>query len=381
MSWSWWPSASGIAWDWAWRPQPGVWAVVAIPVLIYVAWMLRAGPGRASARQASFFAAGTLVLWASLDWPLGTLAAGYLLSARAAQYLLLTMVVAPLLLLGTPRALADRIPLPRRVGRALSHPGLTVPLLGVVLLVTFLPRVADAAAGHPGSAFLVTMAWLLSGLAFWWRLVGPMPEARRLPYLGGLVYLFLPFVFPKVPGIIFAFHDRPLYATYAGAPAALGLSHLVDQQLAGLLLWFVGSLMVIAALAVLFFRWFGEDRRMARPDSLSIPVDQRAVHLLFEVPGAWTALEHLVRVVRAALPEPHYGAELRFAYEEHTGSGGATRVLLELRVALDPDVERAFAERVEGEWGGIMRRLATPQRELVTRRLGFRLVTYGSRVG
>jgi putative membrane protein len=379
---SWWPAASGVAWSWSWRAEPGVWPLAGGIAALYLAWVARAAPdARPSRQRIACFVGGWLVLWGTLDWPAGALAAGYLLSARAAQYLLVTMVAAPLLLLGTPREAAARFPrLARGVGRA-AHPRVAVPAFAGVLLVTFLPPVVDGLAPHPAGVCLENLAWLAAALLFWWRIAGPEPEGRRLPYLAGLVYLFLPFLFPKVPGIVFAFHGSPLYAAYAGAPRVFGLSHLADQQLAGMLLWFVGSVMVIGALAALFFRWYAEDRRLAQPDSLAIPADQRAVHLLFEVPGAWTALEQLVAMVSAALPAGHRGAELHFAYQEHAAANGATRVLLELRAALDPPAEAALRERVEREWGAALRRLGAPERERIRDRLGFRVVTYGLRVG
>ena len=39
-------------------------------------------------------------------------------------------------------------------------------------------------------------AWLAVALLYWWPLVGPGPERNRLPYLGAIGYLVLPFLLP-----------------------------------------------------------------------------------------------------------------------------------------------------------------------------------------
>ena len=82
---SWWPSAGGAAWEWGWIPYPAVWLLLIVIAGAYAAWVRSLRPGRrrtgdpeVSADQIALFAAGLVVLWAALDWPLGALAAGYL---------------------------------------------------------------------------------------------------------------------------------------------------------------------------------------------------------------------------------------------------------------------------------------------------------------
>ena len=394
----WWPVAGGEAWEWAWTAHPGVWLFIAAIGAAY-ALLLRAAAARARLRgeppaegwRVACFAGGLALLWASLDWPLGPLAAGYLATANAAQDLLVTLGAAPLLLLGLPPS-TDRErqpagPLVRARG-LLGQPIIAATVFGVVLMVTHLPGVVDALRPHAWGSFAITTAWLLSAVVLWSPLAGPLAGRRRLPYFGALVFLAVPFVFPKIAGAFFVFADAPLYEVYTTAPRAFDdVSAMQDQHAAGFVLWVIGSLMVVAALGALFRRWYTEDRRIAAPSSLQIPADPRAVDVLFETPGGWAALEQLVAGVERALPADRTGATLAFSYRERDDAGPAsdngepsTQVILELHIAFDAAAEAGIAQRVEADYGAYLRRLPRRRRDAIARALAFRVVGYGSRV-
>ena len=230
----------------------------------------------------------------------------------------------------------------------------------------------------PAGSLAIAIVWLGAGLLLWWPVAGPAPAVNRLPYFWGLVYLVVPFVLPKVPGLIFAFSATPAYEVFEAAPRVWELSPQVDQQFAGLVLWIAGSVMVVAALGVLFFRWYAEDQRMAHPGTLAVPADPRALDLLFEVSGAWAALEQLVAIIDGALPEQQAGAELAFAIREPAGA--RPQVVLELHVVAASALEAALAERIEGQYAALLGRLDGGQRAAIGARLAFRVVGYGSRV-
>ncbi len=392
---SWWPSAEGAVWDWGWTPYPAVWLLLAAIAVAYALRVRSLRPARRrtgdpelSADQIVLFAAGLVVLWAALDWPLGALAAGYLASANALQDLLITLGAAPLLLLGLPRGrprpeqahdLRGRAVL--RLQRALGSPVVGGATFGIALAVTHLPAVVDALRPSPWGSFAITAAWLAAAVVLWSPLVGPLAGRHRPPYLVGMLYLVAPFIFPKVVGAFYLFRDDPLYDIYGSAPRVWAdVTAHGDQQVAGFTLWIIGSFMVIAALAVLFFRWYQEDRRMSTPDSLEVPADPRAVDALFDVPGGWAALERLIASVQTALPPRWSGAELSFAYRELGGETNETQVILELHVALDGRAEAQLAHAIETDYEAHLATLAPARREQIARRIAFRIVGYGSRV-
>ena len=385
MEWSWWPSADGTVWAWSWRAYPGVWLCVLALGGVYVAGLLRAR--RRLSMEASstppakrwLFATGLLLFWLASDWPAGALASGHLVVFHAMQYLLVSLGAAPLMLLGTP---AESLPRPSRrlrwVASAVAHPAGAIAVFAVALLLTHVPGVVDALRPQPLGSFAITAGWLAAALLYWWPMVGPERGHRRLPYLASIAYLFFPFVLPKVPGAFFIFSGEPLYEVYASASRVWELAPDADQQLAGLLLWVAGSAMVVAALAVLFFTWAAEDRRITDAGGLAVPVNPRAIALLFEAPGAWAALQRLVAIVESALPAGGTGVELNFAFREPADA--PVQVVLELHMALHQDANDEVATRIAGEYEAFLSAIGPAERNTIRRRLAFRVVGYGSRI-
>lgn len=271
---TWWCTATREPWDWAPRAYPGIWVAMAALIGAYLLAHRhrpaagggeRGGPGGGRWRPAAF-AAGWAVLWAATDWPLGTLGAGYLASAHMAQYLLTTLVAAPLLVLGTPEWMARR--LLARTGtaglvRAVCRPLAAGVVVNVVLVVTHAPLTVDALRASQAGSFALDLAWLVGGLVLWMPVCGPLAELRP-GYAARGVYLFLAAgLVPMVPGGFLTFASTPLYATYELAPRVGGFDAVDDQQLAGALMK-IGSLPVIwPVLAGLFVRWAGRTERQS----------------------------------------------------------------------------------------------------------------------
>lgn len=393
MDWGWWPTAdTGLGW----RAYPVVWLVV-LAVGVYYVVAFRRGAAAASVRDARsvqrrflLIAIGLMLLWASLDWPLGALGVGQSLSARAVRYLALTLGAAPLLLLGLPtRADDDDMGARRSFGllQAIAHPVLAVGVFASVLIVTHLPLVVDELERHEVGSAAISLAWLSSAMLLWVPVIGPFAGLHRLSYLASLGYLFLPFIVPKGPGLFFVLLEDPVYDLYAAAESPWGWTAATEQSVAGFILWIIGSLCVVAAIAILFARWYDEDNRMSAPDSLDVPADPHAVDLLFEVPGGWAALDRLSNIVDEALhtsrrSTQHAGAELGFGYRELRARRGAgpEQVVLELRLAVTDYEHRRLTKHIADEYAAYLARLESSQRTALQERLDVRVVRYGSRV-
>jgi putative membrane protein len=165
---NWWCSAQGEAWNWAWQAYPGVWLFIAAVAGSY-AWTVRrltpqrfAGDDRpTTVGEIALFSLGVLVLWLGADWPVGKLAAGYLLSAKTFQYLMFVLVAPPLLLLGTPRWFLRRLlrgQVAFRIARFLTRPLLPLAVFNTVLIASHLPPVVDGLGGSQLGSFAVDLA-------------------------------------------------------------------------------------------------------------------------------------------------------------------------------------------------------------------------------
>jgi cytochrome c oxidase assembly factor CtaG len=262
---TWWCSATGQPWSWAWRAFPGVWIVVGVAVAAYAWALYRLQPQRlarddrpVSAREVLLFGLGMLALWAGMDWPLGLLAAGYLLSARTAQYLLFVLVAPPLLMLGTPRWLLRRMIRGRlafRTARLLSRPLIPLLVYNGVLVGVHLPPVVAVGGASQLTAFALDMTVIASGFVFWWPALARLPELHPMGYPGRIGYLLLGVFVPTVPAVFFTYARYPIYALYELAPRVHGIPAVTDQQVAGLMMKTVGGLILFTVMSVMFFRW------------------------------------------------------------------------------------------------------------------------------
>jgi putative membrane protein len=278
---TWWCSATGEAWTWAWKAYPGVWMFVAAIALWY--WMAiwrQVGPHERAGRRrrAAWFLTGLLCIWLALDWPIGALGAGYLTSVHTVSYILLVMIAPACLVLSIPAAQLTRASRDGPLAKLLwlvARPWFALALFNLIVLSTHMPAIVDRLMVTQLGAFGVDLAWLLAGFALWWPVMGP-PEVVRMKRPMKMAYLFASTLLPIIPSAFLTFADYPLYATYELAPRIFPvLTALADQQVAGLLMKIVGDLPVWFGFAVIFFRWSreGEHSKSApfHPSAVSQP--------------------------------------------------------------------------------------------------------------
>src|SRR5262245_50985122 len=141
----WWCSAQGTPWTWTWQPYLGVWLFVLAIATAYVRWHRRAGPAESTRVRRWAAAAGVSVLWVLLDWPVGALGAGYLESVHALQFLGMSFIASPLLLVGLPAGWETRLG-PRAADwlRTLTHPVQAIIVFNVIVIATHVPAIVDA---------------------------------------------------------------------------------------------------------------------------------------------------------------------------------------------------------------------------------------------
>jgi putative membrane protein len=261
----------------AWEPHPDVWLLVALLGGSYAVALVRLGPrfavpGKppASRLQIVSFALGVLALLVGADWPIHDIGERYNFSIHMVQHLVFSMVAAPLLLLGTPAWLLRWILHPPSVRfrwvRALSRFFPAIILFNAVLVVTHWPLLVNTALDHALVHFLVHALVFLSAFIIWMPVLSPLPEIPRLAPPWRIAFLFLQSIVPTLPASFLTFGSTPLYRYYEDVPHLWGMSTLDDQQVAGLIMKIGAGLLLWMIIAVIFFRWAGEEdrRRIAR---------------------------------------------------------------------------------------------------------------------
>lgn len=214
-------------------------------------------------KQGIAFFLGLLVIFLAECSPLHDLSEDYLFSAHMFQHMLLTMVVPPLLIMGTPGWLLSPFLRSRWVFRAARL--LTLPLVAFVLFngnlaLWHLPEFYGLALRVHNVHIFQHLTFLGTGVLLWWPILSPLPELPRLSYPAQMLYLFLQSFVPAVLASLIVFSDTLVYQWYGETPLIWGLSPLADQQIAGLIMKLGGTAVLVLALAIIFFAWFnGEE--------------------------------------------------------------------------------------------------------------------------
>jgi putative membrane protein len=224
-----------------------------------IAWTR--GP-RTALRFPALFMAALLALLVALNGPLHDLSDYYLFSAHMVQHLLLTLVVPPVLLAGTPGWMADAIvgPLHRRrvIGgllRTATRPVPALTIYAIALIGWHLPRPYGAALEHHGLHVVEHLDLIATAMLAWWPVLSPSALLPRLHYGAQILYLFAFGIPMTVVAAMITGADDTLYPFYAAAPRLFGLTALADQRLGGLIMWVPAGAIPLVAFTVVFFRW------------------------------------------------------------------------------------------------------------------------------
>jgi cytochrome c oxidase assembly factor CtaG len=186
----------------------------------------------------------------ALSWPVADLAAHWSLTALVLQRLILILAVAPMLLLGLPYDVLERITRPALVDAALNRcrrPAMAIGVVTVLTVGSMVPPVVQAQASSSALRAVLAVTAVGAGLVLWIPVLGRVPGVPRLTPMVRFGYLAAQAVVPAFLSFVLILSPHPLYAVFAGSKAAVDLKPLNDQQIAG----FVSKLtMLIVLLAV-----------------------------------------------------------------------------------------------------------------------------------
>jgi len=266
---------------WAWTPLPAITLLtVAGAYVIATVRVDHLQPLQPWPRSyTSCFLAGIAATWLAILGPPGAFDDVFFY-AHMTQHILLTLVVAPLLVLGNPMLLSLRAS-PRAFRRRWLNPVLrstvadflTHPVVGwlvfmTVMFVSHIPAIYDFALRHPfAHDFVEHPLYVASALLYFYPLLAATPVRHHIAHGFRALSVFTMMVPMALLGFFIYAAPRLRYPFYAHVARPFGPAALEDQQLSGALMW--SSTMILGAVwfCVVGLRWLqAEERRSHRVD-------------------------------------------------------------------------------------------------------------------
>lgn len=232
--------------------------------------------GFADNKKTKFFIAGYTLMILAVASPLQFLGENYLMSAHMTAHVILILLAAPLMVMG----IADNshTSIRRFSGWLTKHSW--VPWMTGVCIMWFwhIPVVFNnlfpSGATDPGSAGAIAflsdlhlISLVLAGILFSWPVVGPLRQ-ERMATVHAVLYLSAACIFCSILGLMITFAPLGIYTHYEHITDRFGfleqirtengISALVDQQVAGLIMWVPGCLIYLTASIWLLMKWFKE---------------------------------------------------------------------------------------------------------------------------
>src|SRR5712691_12672620 len=220
-------------------------AFLALAVAAAGAYAWTARKDRPATWQIAVFATGLVLIAASLNSPLETIAAKRLLLVHLLQNALIADIAPPLVLLGLTPAMLAWLD---------AHGGHRVRARYALLAWlaawygTHLAGFYDWALRSEWPLNLEHALLIAGGLLFWWPLV-----SGRLAPPAAIAYLGAGFVASSFLGLALIFSSRPFYSFYEHTQRLWGLSPIRDQNLGGIVM--NGEQTLVFLLAIGWYVW------------------------------------------------------------------------------------------------------------------------------
>jgi cytochrome c oxidase assembly factor CtaG len=239
----------------SWEPT-----FLVLAALATTAYWVAARHDRPEAWRRLSFASGLFLVAASLNSPLETIAAKYLLLMHLLQNALIADIAPLLVLLGLTPAMRSAL---GRLGLRRLRARYVLPLWLAAWYCTHVAVFYDWAL-RTGWGLDVEHAILIAaGLLFWWPIV-----SARLSSPAALAYLGAAFVGSSFLGLAYIFSTGVFYSFYEHAPRLWGLSPVRDQNLGGILMNAEQTLVFLLAIGWFIVRLLAEEDERGKPAAM-----------------------------------------------------------------------------------------------------------------
>ncbi len=201
---------------------------------------------------------------------------GTFLALHMVQHFILITIAPPLILAGAPATLwliaagkerRRRVIYPilhARAFRAFTHPLVGVALFAAVPLFWYVTPAFEESLGNAPLHFTGYAIFLFAGLHYWWPVVGGNPTRWNLAYPIRMVYLLALVPIHAFLGLLFHEPDNVIYASLAATPRVWGPDALLDQQIAGAIMFIAGEALGLIALLLVAWQWASHEERLGR---------------------------------------------------------------------------------------------------------------------
>jgi putative membrane protein len=157
------------------------------------------------------------LMWLVSGWPLHDIGEESLFTAHMVEHMVLALVIPPLLLMGTPRWLADATLGHPKVKVWLKHLARPVPafvLFNATFILIHWPEMVDLMLGNELVHFLLHTLLFTSAALMWMPVLSPTMAIPKLSRPGQMLYLFLQSLLPTIPASFLTFSSAPIYPVY-----------------------------------------------------------------------------------------------------------------------------------------------------------------------
>ena len=134
----------------------------------------------------------------------------------------------------------------------------------VVMWATHFSPLFNAALENQTLHSAEHLLYLLAGVLFWWPVIGADPIRWRLSPIGRMVYLAAQMPFNTAVGLAIYFAPTILYPHYALLGRTWGPAPAIDQQVAGIVMWGIGDVILLGALVLAIEAWLRADEKRSR---------------------------------------------------------------------------------------------------------------------
>ena len=271
------PSLGVVLSTWSGDPLPWIGTVLAITLYLAAVRIVdRAHPANpVPRRRIAAWLAGVAVVALALVSAIH-IYAGSLFTVHMVQHLLLAMVAPPLLALGAPVTLTLRaasvnvrrsILLPVLHSwpvKAISWPPVGWTFFAVVMWATHFSPLYNAALENQALHSAEHLLYLIAGVLFWWPVIGADPIRWRLSPIARMAYLAAQMPFNTAVGLAIYYAPTILYPHYALLGRTWGPDPLTDQQVAGIVMWGLGDVILLGAVVLAIEAWLRADEKRSR---------------------------------------------------------------------------------------------------------------------